>query len=279
MKHAKVQRPLDHDPVAVRFESSPDFSRARRCRNSPHWISIDLLGLATIDGVPQVRSSSRKPSTEHRPLKNTTLLTPRWLITNRGTSSRFCDQADTDLFAQGLHSKQMDDYKALLDQREAALIQRRRCRAKLVASQEEQTANPNSEHEILSWKLKERTQQATRSQKKMGEEQKGESSREQLVEAQRTGSPCHGLQDLPTPLRQTRTQSQKPPQQSKNIEPANKGRLNWPPPDTWEAWEPCRDPPLRNGKDGPAPPRSREKEEPDANAHQEAEDLTSALSR
>ena len=90
----------------------------------------------------------------------------------------------------------------------------------------------------------------------MGEGQKG-SPRGTACGSRTLGSPCHGLQDIPTPLRRAWTQSQQPPRSQKTSKRASNGRMNWLPLDTWEAW----------------------KEEPDANAYQEAEDLISALSR
>ena len=59
LHHAKVRRPRDHDPVAVRFEHSPFFFKPDE-QKRPH-LDTDLLGLAMgVHGENRARSTGRK---------------------------------------------------------------------------------------------------------------------------------------------------------------------------------------------------------------------------
>ena len=98
LQHAKVRRSFDHDPVAVRFEYSPNFFKPDTQKQLP--LDIDLLGLATITGyrrqelIEKIEHGAQAAKEHHLP---------------------HLRQVATDLFAKDPHSEQMDDHKALLD--------------------------------------------------------------------------------------------------------------------------------------------------------------------
>ena len=280
LQHAKVRRPLDHDPVALRFEYSPDFFKPDQQKQAP--LDIDLLILATMTGyrrqefIEGIEHAAQAAKVHHPP--HSTMADHKWM-----DIVEILRQAATELFAKGPHSEQMDDYKALLDQREAALRQRRRCRAKPVElgeqqePSEEERQKAEQEQEVISWKLKELTRQAQGARRRW-EKVKREVLEEQLVEAERLGrhATVYMISRLLSGKRGPKARNHravKRHQTSKQWEdelaaPGHMGGMGavlCSFDEEWEKWTNTA--------------TFSEKEEPDANAYREAEDLIRTVSR
>ena len=57
LQHARVRRPLDHDPVMIRFEYAPDFFRPLERERPP--LDTDLMGLSMTTGYRRAEFLAR----------------------------------------------------------------------------------------------------------------------------------------------------------------------------------------------------------------------------
>ena len=133
LQHARVRRPLDHDPVMIRFEYAPDFFRPAKKERPP--LDMDLLGLSMTTGyrraefMARVERETEEALRQHPP--HATMTDHKWQDV-----VEILQRSAAEFFAQGPLKEQMDGYKELIQERENYLMKRRTVRNRLASWQQ-----------------------------------------------------------------------------------------------------------------------------------------------
>ena len=189
LQHARVRRPLDHDPVMIRSEHAPEFFRPANRERPP--LDMDLLCLAMTTGyrraefLAQVELETEAPLRRHPP--HATMTDHKWQDV-----VAILQRAAAEFYAKGPLKEQMDGDKEFIQVRENILSDRGRVRnrpAKVgtdcVDSLEERRAAERVQDRLV-WKLKELTRLAKEARRRWSKHKKA-ALEMQLVEAEKAG--------------------------------------------------------------------------------------------
>ena len=189
LQHAAVRRPLDHDPILVRFAYAPDMFRPPQ-PEQPR-LDMDLLRVAMKTGyrreafINKVEEGAKEAATRHPP--HSTMADSKW-----EDIIQILQNAAGECYTQGPRREQIDGYTELVTAREAALKHRRKIRMRLVQLGKEREASEDerrkaqAEQCAAAWKLKELTRKA-QGLRRRWEKIRRATLEEELQDAARTG--------------------------------------------------------------------------------------------
>ena len=190
-QHAKVRRPLDHDPVFVQFEYAPDFFRPKP-PDTPKW-DVDLFGLVARTGcrrrefTARIEELASEAQEKHGP--HSSMTDDKW-----ADIVDMVQKTEVEHYTKRPLREQIDGCKEIIAEREEALIKRRRVREVLnrmgcrVERTEEEYMKAEEEQERIATELKTLTRTALKIRRRW-QRTKRAALEEQLIEAERQGKP------------------------------------------------------------------------------------------
>ena len=199
LQHAKVQRPLDHDPTLVKFANAPDIFRP-----PPHVrprLDMNILGSAMKTGyrredfIRKVDTGAKEAASRHPP--HSSMADQKWDVV-----VQILQQAADDCYAQGLRREQVDGCKELVTAREATLRKKTRGQGETLRS----WVSTKKKEQKSGEKPKRSKRQLKRARRRWSKLKRA-TLEEELVDAEHTGSHGGGAQSLQAPLWQIRAKN------------------------------------------------------------------------